>query len=379
MSENGEKEEHAMAYEKLLNEIYAALSLEYLWPEYRPSFIKSESPDWINESMELGLEVSQALLPEDGQAGSFLEKYLGCLRSELPESAFSRYGERLYFYNDRFWAILPEEGRGQSCLYKAKYRFDRKLEKLNRNYRRCRCNALYLFLHPEKQTRVDAADLFAYMTERQETFEVRFDWVFLHCTNVIFVCDFQSGRMEEIPLTDGAGAFLAAEAERLRHDSAWAQGTSLEGYAIQVMRATELWQQTGAYYVRIHGMNRQHRIPLEREFDEHDGPDTRYLVLLDQNYPVGTCRLFPVVADVMEIGRVVVLETYRGRGLGKLLLREAEKWIAELGYTRVFLESRDVAVPFYEKLGYAVTGEPVQGETFLCVPMEKRLGGGERR
>lgn len=363
-----------MAYEKLLNEIYAALSLEYLWPEYRPSFVKSESPDWVNDSMEMGLEVSQALLPEDGQAESFLEKYLGCLRSDLPESAFSRYGERLYFYNDRFWAILPVDGQEQDCQYKAKYRFDRKLEKLNRNYRRCRRNALYLFLHPEKQTRVDVVDLFSYMKERQETFEVRFDWVFLHCTNVIFVCDFQNDRMNEIPLTEGAGTFLASESERLRHDSVWARGTSLDGYAIQVLRATKLWQQAGAYYVRIHGMNRQHRIPLEREFDEHDGPDTRYLVLLDQNYPVGTCRLFPVAADAMEIGRVVVLETYRGRGLGKLLIREAEKWIAELGYSRVILESRDVAVSFYEELGYIVTGDSVQGETFLCVPMEKRLG-----
>ena len=30
-----------MAYEKLLNEIYAAVSLKYLWPEYQPTFKKS--------------------------------------------------------------------------------------------------------------------------------------------------------------------------------------------------------------------------------------------------------------------------------------------------------------------------------------------------
>ena len=30
-----------MAYEKLLNEIYAAVSLKYLWAEYKPVFIKS--------------------------------------------------------------------------------------------------------------------------------------------------------------------------------------------------------------------------------------------------------------------------------------------------------------------------------------------------
>ena len=32
---------HAVAYEKLLNEIYAAVSLKYLWKEYQPYFIKS--------------------------------------------------------------------------------------------------------------------------------------------------------------------------------------------------------------------------------------------------------------------------------------------------------------------------------------------------
>ncbi len=51
-----------MAYEKsFLNEIYAAVSLKYLWKEYEPYFVKSESPDWINPNMDFGLEVSQAL------------------------------------------------------------------------------------------------------------------------------------------------------------------------------------------------------------------------------------------------------------------------------------------------------------------------------
>ena len=39
---------NVMAYEKLLNEIYAAVSLKYLWKEYQPYFVKSESPDLIN-------------------------------------------------------------------------------------------------------------------------------------------------------------------------------------------------------------------------------------------------------------------------------------------------------------------------------------------
>ena len=47
--------------------------------------------------------------------------------------------------------------------------------------------------------------------------------------------------------------------------------------SIQVIRATETWQQAGAYYVRIQGMARQHGITLRREFDEHDTPDTKFI------------------------------------------------------------------------------------------------------
>ena len=228
-----------MAYEKLLNEIYAAVSLEYLWPEYRPFFVKSESPDWINEAMDLGLEVSQALLPDDGQAASFIERYLGCLREELPDSAFEKYGPRLHFYNDRFWAIVPEEGKEQDYFYKARYRFDRKLEKLNTNYRRCRRNGLYLFLHPSGETDVDADRLFQYMKERQGREKICFDWVFLNCIEVIFICDFRRNRLDEIPLPENAEAFLSAEAERLRHDRLWVLGTSLDDEPMNKIQQNE--------------------------------------------------------------------------------------------------------------------------------------------
>ncbi|MCD8217098.1 MAG: hypothetical protein LUD01_03480 [Clostridiales bacterium] len=221
-----------MAYEKLLNEIYAALSLEYLWPEYRPGFVKSESPDWINETMDFGLEVSQALLPDDGQMASFIEKYLGRRKEELPEPAFERYGERLHFYNGRFWAILPDETREQDYLFKAKYRFDRKLEKLNKNYHRCKENGLYLFLHPKEGTTVDVESLFAYMKRRQEKERIHFDWVFLNCIHVIYVCDFGKDSAEELLLPQNAEVFLAAEAEKLRQNGSW-QGDGIRDVGVE--------------------------------------------------------------------------------------------------------------------------------------------------
>ena len=49
---------------------------------------------------------------------------------------------------------------------------------------------------------------------------------------------------------------------------------------MQIIRATKTAEQAGAYYVRIQAMARKHQIPLEVEFDEHDTPDTKYIVVV---------------------------------------------------------------------------------------------------
>ena len=146
---------------------------------------------------------------------------------------------------------------------------------------------------------------------------------------------------------------------------------------INVLRAEELWQQAGAYYVRIQAMARQYHITLREEFDEYDSPEAKYIVLLDDEFPVATCRLYELsgepVPSVM-LGRVVVLPEYRKKGLGERAVKEAEQWARELGYQKSVLESRDVAVGFYEKLGYEICdGQIIHGDTFDCIRMEKML------
>ena len=143
---------------------------------------------------------------------------------------------------------------------------------------------------------------------------------------------------------------------------------------IHVIRAMETWQQAGAYYVRIQGMAKQHHITLRREFDEHDTPNTKYIVLTDGDFPVATCRFYELDAGTAMIGRVVVLPEYRGQGLGRRVVSEAEAWLCELGYKKAVVESRDVAVDFYKQLGYDVTDPTVlHGDTFDCIRMEKTL------
>ena len=143
---------------------------------------------------------------------------------------------------------------------------------------------------------------------------------------------------------------------------------------MEIIRATENWQRAGAYYVRIHAMAKKHHIRLWEEFDALDTPETKYILALDEDFPVGTARIYQLDADSMMIGRVVVLPEYRRRGLGSQIVAACEDWIRDLGCRAAVLESRDNKTAFYEGLGYsATTGEIIKGDTFDCIRMEKRL------
>ncbi len=48
---------------------------------------------------------------------------------------------------------------------------------------------------------------------------------------------------------------------------------------MEIIRATKTAEQAGAYYVRIQAMARKHQITLYAEFDEHDTPETKYIVI----------------------------------------------------------------------------------------------------
>ena len=91
---------------------------------------------------------------------------------------------------------------------------------------------------------------------------------------------------------------------------------------------------------------------------------------------VPTCRFYELNADCVLLGRVVVLPEYRGKHLGARVINEAEKWIAELGYTKIFIDARLEATGFYEKLGYSKTDEKVfKSWMFDCTRMYKSLRG----
>ena len=143
---------------------------------------------------------------------------------------------------------------------------------------------------------------------------------------------------------------------------------------MEIIRATKTAEQAGAYYVRIQAMARKHQIPLNIEFDEHDTPETKYIVVVDDFLPVATCRLYAIDDERVMLGRIVVLPEYRHQGLGKLVVKEAESWAKELGFKTSIVESRDNKIPFYETMEYVADySQKIIGDTFTCFRMEKNL------
>ena len=143
---------------------------------------------------------------------------------------------------------------------------------------------------------------------------------------------------------------------------------------MEIIRATKTAEQAGAYYVRIQAMARKHKIPLSVEFDEHDTPDTKYIVIVDDYLPIATCRLYAIDDTKVMLGRIVVLPENRGQGIGTLVVREAERWAKELGFFVSVVESRENKIHFYETMGYVADySHKIEGATFTCYRMEKRL------
>lgn len=143
---------------------------------------------------------------------------------------------------------------------------------------------------------------------------------------------------------------------------------------LKIIRAKENYEKAGAFSVRIEGMNRAYNISLKEEFDDHDFTDAFHLVILDKTYPIATARFYELDKLTVSIGRVVVLPEYRGKNIGRLVIEEIEKWIKELNYKIISVDSRVEAVGFYQKLGYSIENNNViKKDMFKCIKMIKKL------
>lgn len=96
-------------------------------------------------------------------------------------------------------------------------------------------------------------------------------------------------------------------------------------------------------------------VSLEDELDGQD-PFARHILATLNGQPVGAARIL-LKGDTGKIGRVCVLQSQRGTGLGAALIRACLEHLSETsGVTRAVLGAQTHALGFYEKLGFAASG-----------------------
>ncbi len=60
---------------------------------------------------------------------------------------------------------------------------------------------------------------------------------------------------------------------------------------------------------------------------------------------------------IAQLRGMAVADLHQGKGVGKQLVLEAEKILKKENFSRIWMNARENAVPFYEKLGYRIEGD----------------------
>ena len=95
-------------------------------------------------------------------------------------------------------------------------------------------------------------------------------------------------------------------------------------------------------------------VPVELEWDGLDSACAHVLAWNNRGEAIGTARM----QQNGTIGRMAVLKDWRGRGVGRPLLRTLLDLATRRGLSRVTLSAQTHALGFYERAGFDVVGEP---------------------
>jgi ribosomal protein S18 acetylase RimI-like enzyme len=105
--------------------------------------------------------------------------------------------------------------------------------------------------------------------------------------------------------------------------------------------------------------------PLEScHFEGDDLPTTFHLGYYIDEQLVGVVTLMKNthttidVATAFQLRGMAVLPNFQKRGIGDALVKKAEAMILARGGTLIWMNAREIAVRFYEKLGYKKHGVP---------------------
>lgn len=115
-------------------------------------------------------------------------------------------------------------------------------------------------------------------------------------------------------------------------------------------------------------------MPRGSEKDELEASAMHISASTDSGALIGVGRIHLNSDDEAQIRYMATADSHRGRGVGTAIVARLEQLAKEHGATRVIINARENALPFYQKLGYKVfRGSPTLIGTIAHKLMQKRL------
>jgi GNAT superfamily N-acetyltransferase len=118
------------------------------------------------------------------------------------------------------------------------------------------------------------------------------------------------------------------------------------------------------------------RKPLGLQFTNEELAKEQSNILLgcfDEDELEGCCMLVEVAPGTIRLRQMAVLSGLQGKGIGRVLMSFAENVARDRRYRKIIMNARVSSIPFFEKLGYQVSGNEFIDLTIPHVVMEKEL------
>lgn len=133
---------------------------------------------------------------------------------------------------------------------------------------------------------------------------------------------------------------------------------------------------TKEYQQMVELRNEILRKPLGLTFDPKELAREKDDVLIgafEEDKMLGCCLLTKVDNLCVRLRQMAVQNNLQGKGIGATMMNYAENVARDAGYNKIIMHARKPTVPFFEKLGYKVTGNEFVEITIPHFIMEKKL------
>jgi len=145
---------------------------------------------------------------------------------------------------------------------------------------------------------------------------------------------------------------------------------------VKCVRVETAEQLKKAFDIRVEVFVKEQGVPRALELDEYDESPSacNHYIVEEGGKPIAAGRFKTFEPGVAKMQRIAVLKSYRGSGIGKLLLLGMEEEARRLGFRESVLDAQCSAEAFYLKLGYATeSDEPFLDAGIEHVRMRKAL------